>query len=859
MSTSTRSGFSLLLSLFVLSIPTTILGADLDRDGIDDFSEETLARSFMPLIWYRDSETCPDPGVILYHVRPFVPGGSPDTLSITYCLAYYEDCGINGHDFDPESFAITLYPLVDSPLGYGVYSMKTWAHRGSLFCEETEERIYDPLRPNVTAVGDTLYSSWENVFVSSNKHGLFLEEETCDGHCLGTDECGDDLLMNAGRLVTSDRGQFFYLYNIGEINDPILENFSEIDDIGGHSFGSRSIWESSFQTGIYYSTASGPPLPAYIDIYSTYDNPLAICEEQSVSFRLSYRSLVRSAIYDIAGNLESVRYMGEFCAADTIRAISWNGLDSEGDCLAPANYYLVLDAYRGGDGTSDIYDFGIGFLPDTHPAKPTNLTATVHEERIDLSWTDHSSIEDGFIVERRTGSCAFVRHGRVGSHPGTGEVSYMDGDVIPAVGYGYRVFAYRSFTGYSDFSNEVEATVPDCGADPYRILDGPTLGADSIFSAHAYPATIQTTDPDCPFVTYDWTVYGNEHTEPGTIVGSGSCVTYIAPALDCDGLDVPHFQNRIDVRVSYHEYSDSASTGWFTVFCDLPDSSGCPFLYVWDGEQFHIENNLLPLSEIDPGTVTDFYRIGKPPVSIENRYILEIREDEDEISSIDAVELLYIDHAPHIRIGATSGGRIFGYTGEAPVTKALDSMGNDISGTLLRNDGDIFRGEAGEKIEVDFGQPGVEILVMMVSPALIEKSLGPVIHSNRSGDNLENGKSLVGLGIPRHLETPQFFEIPSIREGNRGSGFTISWMGSYGLDFVGAIRERTEPVHVNHLSPLEAVHTRDGDIRGEIEHEDDIFIQLRHGERIRLVFPAPEQTETLERDFILVVHGYYRH
>jgi hypothetical protein len=114
------------------------------------------------------------------------------------------------------------------------------------------------------------------------------------------------------------------------------------------------------------------------------------------------------------------------------------------------------------------------------------------------------------------------------------------------------------------------------------------------------------------------------------------------------------------------------------------------------------------------------------------------------------------------------------------------------------------------------------------------------------------------MGLPRHLEIPQFVEIPRSREGGGGTAYTLSWMGSNGLDFLGAIHGRTDLAPAKRLSLMVSVHSRDGDVKAEIGKKDNTFTRLRHGERIRLVFPAPEQQYTFERDLILVTHGYYR-
>jgi hypothetical protein len=848
-------GVFLLLSLFVLltvSLPLALRGADLDRDGIEDGFEETLARDFLPMIWYNSEEACPEPGVILFHVRPFNPGGSVDTLAVTYSVPYYEDCGPNGHSFDLESFAITLYPLPGSPLGYGVYSIRTWAHRGSLFCEQTGERTYDPLRPNVATEGDTLYASWEDIVVSRDKHGFFLDKQRCDGSCFGVDSCGYDLLMNAGRLVPSDQGQYFDLYNIGEINDHLIDNFTEINDQGGYNFGSMSVWNSTWMVDNYYSVAPGPPLPADIIIHSTYDDPLAVCEEQSVSFGLSYRSLVRCSIYDIAGNLVSAQYLGEFCPGDNIMARSWDGLDSDGYCASMGSYYMVLEAYRGDGGASDDHRFGVALLPGYKPNAPTDLQASLAGDQVVLTWTDNSSIESGFIVERRIGSCAFSRLDQVDASEGTGQVTYTDYDVGEGEEVGYRVFAYVTFAGYSAFSNESWVNIPACATDPYVILSAPSLGVDSVYTSETYTVTVGVTDPDCPFVHYDWNVRGNEVTDPGTIYGSGNQVTYVAPRVDCDGLDYASYENEIDVTLTYEGYADSASTGWFTVYCP---PSGCPFLYTWDGGGFVAENNLLPMSEISDGNVTDYYQLRTKPIPRDGDYLLEIREDESEHSFIDAVSLMYVDHAPGINSGVTGDGRIFGYRAVEPIDYARDMEGADLTGALAELDGKMFWGNAGDGVSVQFSQSGPHTLVMVTQPGPRQKSIGPIIIP---GGGRGGGGGGVGIGVPREMGGLQFIDPFPIGAPEGGGAFDLIWTGRTGLDFVGRATGISPGDDVKACSLEGATHSKYGDVIDRLQGEDRNYAELEHGESIRLRFHADGPADGMERDFVLVTTGYYR-
>jgi hypothetical protein len=94
---------------------------------------------------------------------------------------------------------------------------------------------------------------------------------------------------------------------------------------------------------------------------------------------------------------------------------------------------------------------------ETRPAAPTGLTATaVNERRVDLSWTDHSSSETGFRVERKVNAGdPWTAIATLGANV----VAYSDTHVVETTTYTYHVLAFND-GGDSAPSNEASATTP---------------------------------------------------------------------------------------------------------------------------------------------------------------------------------------------------------------------------------------------------------------------------------------------------------------------------------------------------------------------------------------------------------------
>jgi hypothetical protein len=107
---------------------------------------------------------------------------------------------------------------------------------------------------------------------------------------------------------------------------------------------------------------------------------------------------------------------------------------------------------------------GVGDSPPSNvdctapPAAPTNLVATTAPGlAIDLTWTDNSGVEDGYVVQRLFDDCYYSYY----CYPyyatiatlGPNVTSYRDAGLSPATVYTYVVYAVKD-DGFSDASND---------------------------------------------------------------------------------------------------------------------------------------------------------------------------------------------------------------------------------------------------------------------------------------------------------------------------------------------------------------------------------------------------------------------
>lgn len=166
-------------------------------------------------------------------------------------------------------------------------------------------------------------------------------------------------------------------------------------------------------------------------------------------------------------------------------------------------------------------------LTYTLPSAPTGLTGIAAAyNRVDLSWTDQSSNEEGFAVERSAnGSSNWLEIGSATA------AAYTDHTVGGNTTYYYRVKAYNK--GESDYSNVANVTTPSAPATPT-----PTI--TSVITATPTPAGANEIKA-YPNPARDWVTFAYSASEPVTATldvyqASGERVARIQESKTAGGL-----------------------------------------------------------------------------------------------------------------------------------------------------------------------------------------------------------------------------------------------------------------------------------------------------------------------------------
>jgi hypothetical protein len=97
-------------------------------------------------------------------------------------------------------------------------------------------------------------------------------------------------------------------------------------------------------------------------------------------------------------------------------------------------------------------DLTTSFTPVvTIPNAPTNLKGVISKStQMDLTWTDSSNNEEGFKIERKSGTDAYKLIATLNHNV----MTYSDKSIVDPTNYTYRIFSYNQ-KGNSTHSNEI--------------------------------------------------------------------------------------------------------------------------------------------------------------------------------------------------------------------------------------------------------------------------------------------------------------------------------------------------------------------------------------------------------------------
>jgi len=217
---------------------------------------------------------------------------------------------------------------------------------------------------------------------------------------------------------------------------------------------------------------------------ASYDAVIAVASLTSSGARSSFSNYGRttvdlgapgSGVWSTTPNNSYSSFNGTSMATPHVTgaAALYKSINATADALSIKN--AILDSARNTptaslnnitvtNGRLNVSLFAPAGPPPEPPTAPTGLAATVaSSSQINLSWTDNSTNEDGFKIERcqSAGCTSFAQIATVGANT----TGYNNTGLSAGTSYGYRVRAYN-VGGDSGYSNTAEATTQSAPTVP---------------------------------------------------------------------------------------------------------------------------------------------------------------------------------------------------------------------------------------------------------------------------------------------------------------------------------------------------------------------------------------------------------
>ncbi len=291
------------------------------------------------------------------------------------------------------------------------------------------------------------------------------------------------------------------------------------------------------------------------------------------------------------------------------------------------------------------------------------------------------------------------------------------------------------------------------------------------------------------------------------------------------------------------------------------DVGGCPFVSVWNGSGYVLDNNLMGASEASNGTdVEDYYRLEQTLVPrYEGRWFswcsLLISEFENEHSYLDHVKLLAVDHGSDVNVAVSPDGEILTYRDPHAPVSCVDNHGNNLLSIIEAIDDNYYEGCPDDCLILDFGDLDVSEGAKLVLHADIEFKKEMCIHVQVLNAT-QDWNDIIALRTRVRWATEIVDLSSHMPDANGELKVRLYFTGIHKLDYVGLDVNPQDDFELHQAFLLSAVHSIDGNVRWRLLENDNIYAELVPGEQIELMFILPRNSEET-RTFIIYTEGHY--
>lgn len=393
-----------------------------------------------------------------------------------------------------------------------------------------------------------------------------------------------------------------------------------------------------------------------------------------------------------------------------------------------------------------------------------------------------------------------------------------------------------------------------CNADPTDTEDWYQFWVDS-----GLACSVSMTPPQS--IDFALQLYDPTH----NLVASSDNGPGITDGVSCSSCQQGWWRTRIYRINGEAKYSFSVS-----VF-ELPPPPSCPYVSVWDGQRYVIDNNLLPTSLKNNGTeVQDYYRLEQALVpTYSNRLFsicnLKISEFEHEHSYIDQVNLLAIDHSADCNLAVTPEGQIVTYQQPQSPMSCIDNNGTDRLSQIQSIDGSIsntstyFDGYKGDYLIINFSpiaSQNAELILRSDRKCYDPGAQPPCCILVQIMNNSQ--WQTVSTIAPRENWATEAVNLSRYVTVGQMLVLRLYWTMPHRLDYVGLDTSPQETFEIHSATLIGAIHSTGGDVSWKLARDDGVCAELVPGQSMQLsFFILNNQNSNEERTFIFFTDGYY--
>ncbi len=300
-----------------------------------------------------------------------------------------------------------------------------------------------------------------------------------------------------------------------------------------------------------------------------------------------------------------------------------------------------------------------------------------------------------------------------------------------------------------------------------------------------------------------------------------------------------------------------------------PPHESCPFVNVWNGSQYALDNNVLEASEYAPGgDVTDYYLLQQALAQEQGgEYSLLLSEFEREHDFFDQVQLLAIDHARNVNVGVSPSGEILTYTHPHLPVSAISNEHKNVKDLISDRDGRYYQGYNGSYITLNFGDElnvsqGARLVIR--SDMIIIKCPVYIQVMNAAGE----WQTVATIYVRKNWST-DIIDMSKYLPDGRGNLKVRLWFTSNDkINFVGLDTGPQLPFHVTQgklvsaakdvSEASEQAFNGQGATYSDLLSSDNVEIELTPGHSIQINFTFPTARPARElRSFVFVISGHY--